>query len=43
MEGFIGTVRSIDEENRTAEVSVMWFGRETVTTVDLAKLAIAED
>ena len=43
MEGFIGTVKSIDEENRTADVSVMWFGRETVTTVDLSKLAVAED
>ena len=38
MEGFVGTVKSIDEETLTAEVVVSMFGRETAAQVALSKL-----
>lgn len=38
MEGFVGTVKSIDEGTLTAEVVVSMFGRETAAQVALSKL-----
>ncbi|MBQ5329702.1 MAG: transcription termination/antitermination factor NusG [Oscillospiraceae bacterium] len=43
MEGFVGTVKAIHNDTFTADVSVSWFGRETIAEVELSKLAVVEE
>jgi len=43
MEGFTGTVTAIDTEEKTADVSVSMFGRETPATVELSQVSLDED
>ena len=43
MEGFVGTVKAIHADTLTADVSVSWFGRETIAEVELSKLAVVEE
>ena len=43
MEGFTGTVKAIDTEEKTVDVSVSMFGRETPATVELSQVSLDED
>lgn len=43
MEGFVGVIKTIHPESLTADVSVSWFGRETIAEVELSKLTAAEE
>lgn len=42
LEGFEGTVDSIDEENGTAQVTVSMFGRPTPATVEISAVQKVE-
>ncbi|MDR1754841.1 MAG: transcription termination/antitermination protein NusG [Eubacterium sp.] len=39
LEGFEGTVREIDEQNRTVQVTVSMFGRETPAKLDIQSIS----
>ena len=43
MDGFIGVVQNIDLENRTVDVLVSMFGRETPTTLPISQVVTVED
>ena len=43
MDGFIGIVQSIDLENRTVDLLVSMFGRETPTTLPISQVVTVED
>ena len=43
MDGFIGVVQNIDLENRTVDVLVSMFGRETPTTLPISQVIKVED
>ena len=43
MDGFIGIVQNIDLENRTVDVLVSMFGRETPTTLPISQVIKVED
>jgi len=43
MNGFIGIVRSIDNEALTADVEVSMFGRETLATVSISQVERADE
>ena len=43
MEGFTGTVKAINTEEKTVDVSVSMFGRETPATVELSQVSLDED
>ena len=43
MDGFIGVVQNIDLEERTVDVLVSMFGRETPATVPISSVVLAED
>ena len=43
MEGFLGTVVSIDNERRKVNVKVSMFGRETPAEVDCSQVELADD
>ncbi|MBQ8568816.1 MAG: transcription termination/antitermination factor NusG [Oscillospiraceae bacterium] len=42
MEGFMGTVQSIDTESMTVDVQVSMFGRETLATLELTQVVKSE-
>lgn len=43
MDGFIGVVQNIDLEQRTVDVTVSMFGRETPTTLPISQVILVED
>ncbi|MGN0585971.1 MAG: transcription termination/antitermination protein NusG [Oscillospiraceae bacterium] len=43
MEGFVGEVKSINTEDMTVDVSVSMFGRETLATVEISKVAKTDE
>lgn len=43
MDGFIGVVQNIDLENRTVDLLVSMFGRETPTTLPISQVVTVED
>lgn len=43
MEGFVGEVKSINTDDMTADVSVSMFGRETLATVEIAKVVKTDE
>ena len=43
MDGFIGVVQNIDLENRTVDLLVSMFGRETPTTLPISQVIKVED
>lgn len=43
MEGFVGEVKSINTEDMTVDVSVSMFGRETLATIELAKVSKTDE
>ncbi len=43
MEGFVGEVKSINKEDMTVDVSVSMFGRETLATVEIAKVSRTDE
>ncbi len=42
MEGFIGTVRSVNTDEMTVDVLVSMFGRETLATLEIAQVVKAD-
>ena len=43
MDGFTGIVQSINLDDKTVDVLVSMFGRETPTTLSLSQVVSAED
>lgn len=43
MEGFVGTVKNVNTEDMTVDVSVSMFGRETVANVEISKVSKTEE
>jgi transcriptional antiterminator NusG len=43
MDGFIGVVQSINLDDKTVDVLVSMFGRETPTTLPLNQVVLVED
>lgn len=43
MDGFIGEVKDINTEENTVDVSVSMFGKDTLATLDISQVSIADE